>query len=288
MSGLSTAKADREQLGSLKAELARIGDLIETGKRRLKNLEIDAAEEARLRDVLPQLKKSEEILRDSIARLTAAETQARNGTQRATGSLKAVSDAYKSTSELHAAATGRKARAERQVEILEGDAEAIKAGNRERGREEISKTDPAIVSANTILAKVRSDIASAKRQLATMDSKRKAHTRISNDIENLTNRAKKLDRKILDGERKLKKTEASIADVDAEIYRKRKAFDAECAKKTSDIDAREKDLMQREGTLDRVKKWVKEKGGLLKQAKTEIENYHGKALNHIIIPELDD
>lgn len=287
MTGLSNAAADHGKLGSLKAELTRVGDLIEAGKRRLEGLHVDEAEESRLRENIPLLQAEERTLIDSINRLKGAEVQAVRGTQKAAGAFQRVDEAYRTTSELHGNVTDRKNRAVRQVEVLKGDAAVIAAGNRERGREEISRTDPAIVSANAVLAKVRSEIAVAKRQLTSMASKRETHAKLTNSIGNLNDRSAKLERQIADGERQLKKTESSIAAVESEIAQKRADFEKMCSEKNAGIDAREKDLMDREGDLGRVRNWIIEKGGLLKQAKREIESFHGKTLNHIIIPELE-
>ncbi len=287
-SGVATAQTEQRQYRSLKDELARIGTLIEDGKRRLNEMQVNEAEESRLLAELPKLRQDERELRDSIARLKGAETEAAGSTQRATKAHRSVDSAYKSVSDLHGKAIGKKMVVERQIESLESDAQSIAASNKEKVRRNVSKTDAALIAANNALAGIQAQIATAKKEIASMSTRRTQSASLFRSIRAQENHIVRLDKLVAATEKSLKGKQSQLLAVAEDIATQRAACDAECAQRAKDIDAREIDLKRREGDIDRVRKWVKDKGGLLKQAKREIEEYRGKVLAHIIIPELDD
>ncbi len=288
MNGVATAQTEQRQYKSLKGELERIGRLIEDGKARLDKMRVDGAEETRLLAEIPKLKQQEQELVESIARLKGAEVEAQNGTQRATKAHRQVDDAYKSTSKNHILSVQKKVALEKTVERLEDSAGAIDASNKEKIRRDVSKTDPVLVAMNKALASIRADIVSCQKELDSMANRKKQSQNLTMTLRNLNRKKEKTERAIAEAESILKAKKAQINEIDVLIEQKRLQHDQECAKKTLELNDREESLKAREGAVLRVREWVKQKGRLLKQAKTEIEEFRGKVLAHIVIPELDD
>lgn len=288
MSGVARAQAEQRKYRSLTEELVRIGNLIESGKSRLKSLQVNETEETRILERLPKLRQQEKDLLESIARLRGAETEAINGTQRAQKAHRKISTAYRDTSDLHTSAVGRQITLKRQVEVLEGYRESIVAANREKGRQSISKSDPVLVAMNRVLASIRAEIVEAKKDLASMSQRQKQSQNLSATLRNLNVRQRKLERDTTVAEKILRQKKDQINLIDHEIEKKRLEHDAVCAKMLADIEAEKTALAKREGRINRTVEWLKHRAGLLAQAKRELEDFRGKDLSHIIIPDVSD
>lgn len=287
MDSVAKSKKEQREYGSLKVELARIGDLIEKGKSRLASLAVDEKEEKRLLEALPQLQKQEQEILATISRLRGQETEARAAADRAKRDFEKVDGAYKATSTLHGEATGKTAHVGRQVNNLEQTKASLEASTKEKTREKTGKESKDIVDANSELGRIRAEITQATKELEDMTTNRKKAKEISADLTAANKRLKDLSGEIA-GLEKVKGAKAKQVDaLDESMAKKRQTHDEYIAAENKKLADREKGLLEREGDVNRQKQWIIGKAGLLRQAKRELEEFHGKILRHIVIPDIE-
>lgn len=283
MNGAAIAKQEQHQRSTLKDELNRLSGQIEAAKRRLETYKVDQAEYDKLLKLLEGLRAQRDALREELRFLERRQRKADADLKKTERKLATASERLAAIEGSDKPAAHKALAAE--VERLTGERDALVGAARSGHKEEISDIAKDTAEARRVLASLNTAVGKARKDLSSMSADQKKHKQLLADIEAAHDSLDELGRTIKARETEQKKADQKLADTRAQIEQERKDFDAECHKKDVALKLRGKDLDDREGEVGRQVQWTKERTGKLRQAKTEIENFHGKVLKHIIIPE---
>ncbi len=281
------AKAQRD-VSDAQDKLSGVLKDIEAAEKRKGNIVIDTEEESRLRVSLDTLRKDIERLtpeadvlktsvKDSKGQLTkiSQDTKKEKAEYERISELRTVqSTAFKQENDIYESVKSKHGDVSDSLKTVIAEAHKSIAAETQSARDELTS--------------IKTDLGKGKKEIADMESERTKAKELAEENRDALRTLKKTEQAIAEKERTLKEKLLTEADLDKKLKDKQTAFDLQCAKKSDDLDAREKDLKEREGKINRTVEWIKYRAGLLQQAKTEIENYHGHQLSHIIIPDVKD
>lgn len=282
--GVASAQEDQRQFGTLKAELARLGSLIEGSKARLASYQFNAEEEARVIAALSDMTAQKADLENELRDLRTQRVIEGRSLEQITIALK---DAKKKYEEYSALSSGRKDEAQRlknDVHELTKQKADHTASRTESTRQRTAQANASIATLQQTITDLTNAIAQGTKEINGMAADRAAASALKASIATAEKRLKKITDEITRAERMTQDTHTKKAAVEAEIADERAAFEAYKKAETVTLNLREKDLEHREGELSRFTEWLKKKAGLLRDAKRELEEFRGRPLNHIVVP----
>lgn len=284
---VSQVKDERAQYSSLKAELARLSSLIEAAKKRLESYQFDTAEADRVGSLLAELKKKKSALEADIRTATAQKKSKDRELGRIDTRLKVLKTKLDELEGVRGVEESKRKTLRDECAQLKKDKAALLENSRESRRVALQEISKKIADAADHLRDLNGEIDTKRKRLQHMDttlSEEKALVaRMKTRILSIEN----LDKEIAFREKILEGKKREIAGADVSMSTKREAHDAAIAKDWVDIRLARKDLEDREGQVNFLLNNLKDKAGLLKQAKQELEAFHGKQLRHIIIPIIE-
>lgn len=282
--GVSKAQTEQRQFKTLKDELAILSTKIEAAKKRLNNYQFDTEEHARLVKLLSDLNATKATLEPEVRALQACHKTLTDKVGDVDKKIAAkqlliseLDTKHADTKKTHATLTEEV----RQLKIEKAD---LVSSKREELRKDLAGIEADKVEANKALKAVNQAVSKALKKSKALGPKAKKHDELTGAIKRAQIKLDGIESNITARTAAHKRADEAATALEAELDAKRKAFDEECHKWDVALKLKEKDLEEREGDANRVTQWNKKKAGLLRQAKMELEEIHGKPLRHIIIP----
>lgn len=283
--GVLKAQKEQRQFKSLKDTLSELGTKIEAAKKRLADYQFDTAEHARLTELLKDLSALKATLEPEVRALQTRHASLTEQISRIDAQLKPKQEKLEELTRMGAAAKEIRDTLKEEIRQLKLAKTDLTSSKREKLRKDIAEIEGDKVEANKALKAVNQAISKALAKSKALNGKAKRHDELMGLIAQATKALGELEENIRTRTAAHKRAVDLLEATEAEIAKLRTDFDAECRKKDIALKLKEKDLEQREGDVNRVKEWNKKRLGLLRDAKTELEEIHGRPLRHIIIPE---
>lgn len=288
MTGAQIAQEDQRRLGSLKAELKRISGLIESGKARLDHMGVSTREIEKTELQLKDLAANRDTLRVSVRALERDTKIASRALSRIQADLKKKTEEYKRASEDCGIAADKLVSLRAQIKELSDEIRDMRISKREMIRIRSSEIAKDLAAATGELDGIRRQIVAGKREIRTIEVKRVKVRELDAAIAAKKKRSGELDVTISEKSRVLEQKSGQITAVDESIAKKRADHDAQVHTDRVQLALEKKDLEDREGKISFAKQNLIEKARLLRQAKSELESFHGKQLRHIVIAAEED
>lgn len=288
MDGVSIAQEEQRQYKSLKSELARLSGLIKTAEGRLAAMTIDEAEEQRLTASLVTLRRQHQELTDSVRALSGQKIAGDRELARAETAAKKAKEKYEQYSGLSETVKNKLDDSRNRLEHVRKDTAAAIASARVAAAQKVADIRKSVESAKAELKVVVNEIAAAKKELAGMAANRAKNNVLAAGIPGKERTSAKLDEDIAAKERELAEKTSKVVLVDEVIAGKWDAFQKKCVTRETSIALATKDIEDREGRVSFAKENLRSKAALLRGAKQDLEQFHGKQLRHIVIVADED
>jgi chromosome segregation ATPase len=282
--GVAKSQQEQRQLGSLRAELKSLSDKIESAKKRLESYQFDQDAHTRLQELLAELSAQRDRLAPEVVRLERERKVIESQIEILNKSISAKQADLDAVTKLHGTTKEQLDTYREEIRILKLDRESLIASSKSSKVLKNSETGRQLEAASNALTQVNNLLARRQKKADDLADVEKRHDDLIGAIAEAQTAKDALDRTLKDMDAEKIKKQNALNDLDKELEEKRAAFNKECQEKEVALRLREKDLDERAGDLNRREQWHNKRSGLLRQAKSELEEIHGKPLRHIVIP----
>lgn len=286
--GVATAQKQQRQLGPLQAKLNDLSGKIEAAKVRLESYQFDQEAHTKLQQLLKELSATRDSLQPEVARLEREHTASVKKLADIGVAISAKEAELDAATKLHTTTKDQRDLLVKEVAQLREDKRTLKAGKTQKSAVTRGEISADIVQAQKELKHVTDLLTSRSNKAKALKTKEDRYATIVAAIESADAALVKVNGNIKQREADEIKAKAKVDELEAQLLQMRTDFDAECKKKTTALNLREKGLEEREGDVVRREQWNDKRTGLLRNAKTELEEIHGRPLRHIVIPPAED
>lgn len=282
--GIATAQKEQRQFRTLKDELKDLSTKIDRAKTMLESFQFDQTQHEALKQLLIDLEASKAALEPQVRTLGTRHTSLTNAIAAIEARIKPMQEKldamvaqHKDTKEAHDALKEQI----RQLKIEKAD---LVSSKRKELKDQLGGINRDKDAANAVLKDLNTAIGVAKRKAEGLKAKAKKHDDLVAAIEAAQGRLDTINKSIVNRTADQKRAQKALDDLDAELAAKRAKFDDYVKQRETAFNLRDKDFEVREGDLNRREQWHNKRSGLLRQAKAELEEIHGRPLRHIVIP----